>query len=73
MDTKIRQPKIEIKALNIFQHKTTTVSQITTGYPCPTLLIISLEIDRTRIISLHAHPQIVYCNCVKFHQYWLIG
>ena len=24
------------------------------------------------IILLHAHPQVVYCNRVKFHQYWSI-
>ena len=24
------------------------------------------------IILLHAHPQVVYCNHVKFHQYWSI-
>ena len=33
-------------------------------YSCPALLIISLEIFRTRIIHLHAHSQVVYCNCV---------
>ena len=31
--------------------------------------IISLEILLTGIILLHAHPQVVYCTCVKFHQY----
>ena len=27
---------------------------------------------RTRIILLHAHPQVIYSNCVKFYQYWII-
>ena len=31
------------------------------------LLIISLD-----FIFLDGHPQGVYCNCVKFHQYWFI-
>ena len=53
-------------------HKTKTVSQITkemllsltTNYPS---LIVW-----TAIILLHAHSQVVYYTCVKFHQYWLI-
>jgi len=38
-------------------------------YPHTALLIISLEIFRTKIFLLHTDPQVVYCNCVKFHQY----
>ena len=26
----------------------------------------------TRITLLHAHPQVVYSKCVKFHQYQII-
>ena len=33
--------------------------------PVPALLIISLEIVHTRIILLHAHSQVVCCNCVR--------
>jgi len=45
-----------------------TVSQLTKEYTTSgtsinTLKIISLEIFRTWIILLHAHPQVVYCNC----------
>ena len=32
---------------------------------------ISLEIYWSRIILLHTHLQVVYCNCVKFHQFWV--
>lgn len=34
--------------------------------------IISLEIILTRNISLHAHAQVVYYNCINFQQYWSI-
>ena len=34
----------------------------------PTLLIPSIEIVQTRIILLHVHPQVVYCNNVNFDQ-----
>jgi len=30
--------------------------------------MISLDTVWTGIILLHAHPQAVYYNCVKFHQ-----
>ena len=36
------------------------------------LFIISLKIVWTSIILPHAHPQVVYCNCVKFHQYLFV-
>ena len=26
-------------------------------------------LKQTRVILLHAQPQVLYCNCVKFHQY----
>jgi len=51
-----------------FVNKNRTVSQITKGYTHPTLLIICLEIFRTRVILLCTHPQVVYYNCVKFQQ-----
>ena len=35
----------------------------------PPLLIISFELLWTRFIIFHAHPQLIYCNYVKFHQY----
>ena len=41
-------------------------------HPSPTLLIISLELFWTRIILFHGHPQVVYYNCVNFHQYRFI-
>ena len=31
--------------------------------------IFSLKIFETEILFLQAHLQVVYCNCVKFHQY----
>ena len=31
--------------------------------------IFSLKIFGTEILFLQAHLQVVYCNCVKFHQY----
>jgi len=34
--------------------------------------IISLEIFGIEIMILHAHPQIVIYDCVKFQQYWFI-
>ena len=37
--------------------------------PIPTLLIISFQLVWTRFIIFHVHPQIIYCNYVKFHQY----
>jgi len=42
--------------------ETRTVGRITQGKPHHTLLIISLEVFWTRIILLHAHPQVVYCQ-----------
>jgi len=50
--------------------QTRTMNQIANGYTPD----ISLEIFRTGIFLLHAHPQVqvVNCNCVKFHQYGLI-
>ena len=36
-------------------------------------LIFSLEIFRTGIILLYAHPQVVYCKCIQFHHYWSIS
>jgi len=42
------------------------MSQITKGYN-PAQLIISLEIFQTRIILLHAHPQIIYYNKTVGH------
>ena len=36
------------------------------------LLIISLEIVQTGIILLNAHPWVIYCICVKLHQYQFI-
>jgi len=30
--------------------------------------IIVLELSSTGFILLHAHPQVVYCSCVKFYQ-----
>ena len=60
---------------------TRTVSQVTKKDTChPVLLMISLvnSLYRYYIIPLYAHPQVihahpqVYCNCVKFHQYWFI-
>jgi len=45
------------------------MSQITKDIPDPALLIISLEVFQTGVILLHAHPQGVHGNCVKFHQY----
>jgi len=38
----------------------------------PAQIIISLGIISTRIVLLQAHPQVIYCNCVKFHLYWLV-
>ena len=51
------------------------MSQCTKRYPCSTLLnlvstIISLEIFWTGILSLYAHPQVLCCNGVKFHEYY---
>jgi len=39
--------------------------------PRPTLLLkmLSLVLFRT---GIHAHPQVVYCNCAKFYQYQFI-
>ena len=42
--------------------------------PCPAPIIISFKLSpliffQTRIIFLHAHPQVVYYNCVKYQQY----
>ena len=34
--------------------------------------IISLDIFQTRIIYLHAHPQVMYYNFIKVHQYLFI-
>ena len=34
--------------------------------------IISLDLFWYRIIFFHAHPQAIYCSCVKFNQYWFI-
>jgi len=45
------------------------VSQIQMHPPHQALTIISLELLLTRIIFFHAHIQVIYCNCVKFHQY----
>ena len=38
-------------------------SQITKRYPISAFLIIFLKIFRTRIIFLHAHTLVAYCNC----------
>ena len=46
--------------------------QITRNTPCTALLIISLDISQTGIILLYTHPQVVYYNLVKFHQYQFI-
>ena len=35
-------------------------------------ILIFPDIFLTGIIFLQAHPQIVYYNCVKLHQYWFI-
>ena len=52
------------------QCETRTASKITKGYP-NMLLIIFIEIVQTGII-LHAHPQVLFCNCVKLYQCWII-
>ena len=66
--------------------RTVTVSQVTkdtsaTTPPPPHPLpqtnnyltwIIFLVLFLTRIILLHAYPQVEYCTCVKFHQNWFI-
>ena len=38
------------------------------GYPQLKQIMNSLDIFQTAIVFLHAHPQVVYYNCVKFHQ-----
>ena len=62
--------------------RTVTVSQVTkdtsaTPPPLPPTnnyltWIIFLVLFLTRIILLHAYPQVEYCTCVKFHQNWFI-
>ena len=56
---------------------TRTVNPITNHTSCPILnsnipWIISLDIICTRIIFLHAQPQVVNNNCVKFDRYQII-
>ena len=47
-----------------------TLPSSTTNYL--NLLIISLEIDWTRIILLHSHSQVIHCNYEKFNQHRFI-
>ena len=61
----------------IRQNKYRTVGRIINGYPLSHTIkliersIISIEIVQTGII-LHAHPQVLFCNCVKLYQCWII-
>ena len=41
-------------------------------YTCPAQIIISPDIFPSGIFFLHAHSQVFYSNCVKFHQYRFI-
>ena len=40
--------------------------------PSPNLLIICYEIVQTGIILFHAHPHVLYCDYVNFHQFSFI-
>ena len=57
--------------LKLRSKKTRTLSELT---KIPPLRLKDIWTDRrtnifpTGIILLHAHPQVVYCNCVWFHQ-----
>ena len=46
-----------------------SVSQTIKDTPWPTQLTNCLKLGE---IFLHAHPQVIYYNCVKFHQYSFI-
>ena len=43
-----------------------------TDTPYQAQIIISLEMVRIGIMVLHAHPQVIYVNCVKSHRHQFI-
>ena len=68
-NTEINMLNFYIKSNCNYQNTTNTnLGSYHKGYPRAAHIIISLDIFRTRIIFLHAYPQVVKYTCVKFHQ-----